>query len=246
LQLAAEVLYVMRLKVHGGAPLKMLKMLSLVVLALLATSTVRADDTRVNNNGGGDPDIPACGSNPISSNSQGVIDFSCLVTSVASGGTGALTTITDEAPDSADGGALTCASQLVTVDGWSETSTVNPGGIDTCTLTAPKYVSLQTYWNLLLTGDPYLGGPTIQYFYNDGDCDLDDFVLGIPVGCTLNIDNFNVAGNPNSGTSPFAPNTAFGVAGDNSPLPSLPEPGTLSLLLIGLTGLPFVRRMFAR
>jgi len=251
------MLYLQRSKMRGGARVKMVRLVSLVALVLFAASIVRADDTRVNNNGGGDPDIPACGSSPVMANAQGVIDFSCLVTSVSSGGTGALTKITDEASDSADGGGLTCASELVTVDGWKETQTVNPGGVDTCTLTAPTYVTPQVYLNIAtVTGclqlpplpscDPYLGGPTIQTFYNDGDCDLDDFVLGLPVGCTLNIDNFNVAGNPNSGTSPFAADGAFGVAGNNEPLPSLPEPGTLSMLLIGLTGLPLVRRKFAR
>src|SRR5271170_28578 len=192
LTLAARMLYPQRLKLRGGARVKMFRLVSLVALVLFAASIVRADDTRVNNNGGGDPNIPACGSTTIMSNAEGVIDFSCLVTSVSSGGTGALTMITDEAPDSADGGALTCASQLVTVDGWSETQTVTPGGVDTCTLKAPTFVTSLTYLNLLFSGDPYLGGPTINTFYNDGDCDLDDFVLGIPVGCTLNIDNFNV------------------------------------------------------
>jgi hypothetical protein len=233
---------------------KFWKMLSLVSLLLLAASIVRADDTRLQN-GGGPGGSPPCGSNEFSSNAEGVINFDCLVTSTEAGGTGMLFSFTDEAPDSADGGVLNCSGPLVTIDGWTETQTVSPGGTDTCTLTAPTYVTKQVYDNIdiatgcnlrLPTCDPYVGGPTLSTFINDGDCDLDDFVLGIPVGCDLIIDNFNVFNNPSSGTSPFAADTNLGVGANGTPLPPLTEPGTLSLLLLGLGSLPFVRRKLAR
>jgi hypothetical protein len=222
--------------------LKILKLLAVMAMVLLGVSIVRADDTVIHvNPDDTPPGLSPCGSNLIPT-PGGVINFTCVVTSVASGGTGPLTVITTEASNAGDGGALTAVSQLVTVDGWTLTET-DPAGIDTFTLTAPTHVTLQTYLNLLATGDPYFGGPTINTFLNDGDCDLDDFVLGIPVGCVVNLNNFlnGVSGE----TSPYT-GSAIGLAGNNDPLPALPEPGTLPLLLIGLTGVPFVRRKFAR
>jgi hypothetical protein len=214
-------------------------MLSVVVVVFFAASIVRADDTKVNMNGGGGGS-PACGSNTASAGSTGLLSTDCVVTNV----TGAVTTFSFEVADAnttGGGGGLTCASDLASVDGWSGVLTAhNPGGIDVCTLTAPTTVSLQTYLKLLLTGDPYLGGPTLSTFLNDGDCDFDDFVLGIPVGCHITFDSAT------DGSGFFAPNAPVGFAVNGNQLPSLPEPGTLALLLVGLTGLPLVRRKFAR
>lgn len=236
--------------------MRLLKFLTLVALFAFAVGVAHADDTRTQSGGGGGMS-PVCGSNVFSSNAQGVINFDCAVTSQSSGGTGMLFSYTIEAPDSADFGALNCSSFLVTVDGWTETQSENPGGIDSCTFTAPKYVTPQVYLNIAtVTGclqwppaptcDPYLGGPTLSTFVNDGDCDFDDFVLGIPVGCDLIIDNFNVFNNPSSGISPFAANTNLGDSVNGISLPALPEPGTLSMILLGLASLPFVRRKLAR
>lgn len=217
--------------------MKFVRMLSVVAVVLFAASIVRADDTKVNM-GGGPGGSPACGSNTAAADGSGALTADCLVTNA----TGAVTTFSFEVLDANTiGGGLTCASQLSSVDGWTGTlSSHNPGGLDVCTLTAPTTVRLLTYLNLLLTGDPYLGGPTLSTFLNDGDCDLDDFVLGIPVGCDIKIDS--VTGSAGL----FTPGAPVGFASNNNPLPSLPEPGTLALLLIGLTGLPLVRRKFAR
>jgi len=222
--------------------LKFFRMLLVVAVVLFAASIVRADDTKVNM-GGGPGGSPACGSNTASADGSGALTADCNVTNA----TGPITTFSFEVLDANTlnggqiNGGLTCASQLASVDGWTGTLAAhNVGGVDICTLTAPTTVSLQTYWNLLLTGDPYLGGPTLSTFLNDGDCDLDDFVLGIPVGCDIKIDS--VTGSAGL----FTPGAPVGFASNNNPLPSLPEPGTLALLLIGLTGLPLIRRKFAR
>ena len=208
--------------------MKFWKMLSLVTLLLLAASIVRADDTRVVSEGGGGHS-PDCGSALFEVNGAGILSADCHV-SIAP-----VTTYTFEVADSSTtGGGLTCQSHLVTIDGWTLTPG-KTGGIDTCTFTAPTTVSWETKLKLWLMGDPYTGK-------NDGDCDLDDFVLGIPVGCDITFNNPSTAKNPNL----FVPDSEAGVASNGNSLPPLPEPGTLSLLLIGLASLPFVRRKLAR
>lgn len=216
--------------------MRFLRVLFVVTLVISAAGVVRADDTKVNM-GGGPGGSPACGSNLAAVDGSGALTADCLVTSA----TGAVTTFSFEVLDSNTiGGGLTCASDLSNI-GWTGTLTAhNLGGIDICTLTAPTVVSWQTYAYLLASGDPYLGGSTIQYFHNDGDCDLDDFVLGIPVGCDIKITSAT------GSIGLFALGTSVGFAVNNNLLPSLPEPATLALLLLGLTGLPLLRRKFAR
>jgi hypothetical protein len=247
LKLATHVLYSCRVQMRGGAPVKLARVFLLVALIVFAASIVRADDTRVvfEGGGGGSPD---CGSAlyqvPGSGPSEGILPIGtdCHVFST----TGPVTTFSFEVADSnTTGGGLTCQSNLVTMDGWSGPSAPihNANGIDTCTFTAPTTVTLQTYLNLLLNGDPYTGGPTISTFHNDGDCDLDDFVLGIPVGCDIDFNNPSTATNPNL----FVGGALVGISSDGDTPPSLlPEPGTLALLLAGMTTLPFIRRKFAR
>jgi hypothetical protein len=210
------------------------RLLAVAVLVLGTVGIVRADDTRVNMNGG-PGGSPTCGSNTANADNAGLLTADCAVS------TANVTTFSFEVLDANTiGGGLTCASNLTATDGWTGTLAAhNLGGIDICTLTAPSSVSLSTYLNLLLTGDPYLGGPTLDTFHNDHDCDLDDFVLGIPVGCDITINN-TVGGN-----SPFAPGTLVGFAVNGNSLPSLPEPGTLVLLLAGVSALPFLRRKTA-
>jgi hypothetical protein len=214
---------------------RFVRLFSIAALVLFAVGIVRADDTRVNMNGGGGGS-PACGSNVAAADGSGALTADCLVTNA----TGAVTTFSFEVLDAntlsngLPNGGLTCASQLSSTDGWTGTLTAhNVGGIDICTLTAPTTVSSAVIAALKALGDAYVG-------HNDGDCDLDDFVLGIPVGCDIKIDSA-------TGSSGFfAPNTPVGFAVNGNQLPSLPEPGTLALLLVGLTGLPLLRRKFAR
>lgn len=214
--------------------MRLLRFLAVAVLVLGMVGIVRADDTRVNMNGG-PGGSPPCGSNTANADNAGLLSADCLVT------TANVTTFSFEVLDANTiGGGLTCASKLTATDGWTGTLAAhNIDGIDICTLMAPTSVSMSTYVNLFLLGDPYTGGPTLATFHNDGDCDLDDFVLGIPVGCDIKIDNTT------GGNSPFAPGTPVGFAVNGNSLPSLPEPATLVLLLAGVSTLPFLRRKTA-
>lgn len=218
--------------------MKFVKVLSIAALVVIAGSTVRADDTRVNMNGG-PGGSPTCGSNlamvdGLSSSTPGVLTADCEVRAVGDmGGQGEVFAFSFEVADSNTiGGGLTCKSQLSANLGWT-LATQTVGGIDICSLTAPSSVSSTTKEFLRDLHDPYTG-------HNDHDCDFDDFVLGIPVGCDIKIDNTK------GGFSPFVPGAPVGFASNGSPLPSLPEPGTFALLLMGLTGLPLLRRKTAR
>lgn len=231
---------------HGGAFLKAFKAMAIVAVVLFASSIVRADDTRINNNGGGSPGDPQCGLDvPAAGNNQ-FYQYNCNATAA----TGIIKSFSFEVFDVNTGllpsdRGLTCSSNLTEI-GWTGPSgTVhNPGGVDVCTFTAPTSVSKETLDLLKKMHDPYTGSLT-GTGKSDGDCDLDDFVLGIVVNCGVHNNN----GTPNL-FSPFVDGVGgvvpvgFGVNGE---LPSLvPEPSSMSLVLIGLAGLPLVRRKFAR
>jgi hypothetical protein len=206
------------------------KMLSVTALVLFAASIARADDTRVNMNGG-PGGSPPCGSNSASADpNTGALTTDCNVTNA----TGTVTTFSFEVADANTiGGGLTCNSNLTNI-GWTGTLTSHiSGGVDICTLTAPESVSDATDDFLEELGDPH-------HVRNDHDCDLDDFVLGIPVGCDIKINNTV------GGLSPFVGGAPVGFSSNGDSLPSLPEPGTLGLVLVGLTGLPLIRRKLAR
>lgn len=214
--------------------MKLFKMLSVVALIVLGASIARADDTHLFNNGGGSPGDPACGSDIVFALGNGFLQFNCNATLQ----TGPITTFSFEVADgNTVGGGLTCQSNLTNI-GWTgpEGQVHNPGGVDVCTFTAPTSVSDETKDFLKKLKDPFTGK-------NDGDCDLDDFVLGIPVNCGIHTNNF--LDGKSGAFSPFVGGAETGL-GVNGALPSLPEPGTLALLLVGLTGLPFVRRKLAR
>jgi hypothetical protein len=223
--------------------LKLIKALLMVAALILCTvSAVRADDTTGTDSriviGTTPPGSPPCTAFQSLADSGGVISADCTV------GGSADTSITFYVP-TADllGGSLSCQSKLSSIDGWSAVAgSEDDAGteVSTCTLTAPTSVSLATYAKLLLTGDPYLGSPTTAK--NDGDCDLDDDVLGVPVGCDITFDT-------PSGVTPtddpndllFVPYSPFGVSFDGTISP-LPEPGSLALLLVGLLPLALLRR----
>jgi hypothetical protein len=226
-------------KLHGGAHLRAFRVIFAAAVLILASSVVRADgigDPRVNI-GGGPGGSPTCGSNTGTTGSAGLLAVDCIVVSASEGGTGTVTTFAFEIADiNTFSAGITCSSTTSKTGliGWSFTPPANViGGIDTCTATAPTTVSPMTIAILKAMGDPYTGK-------NDGDCDADDFVLGIPVGCDIKITSL-------TGEDLFKANAPVGFASNGDSLPSLlPEPGTVSLLLLGLTGLPFLRRKVAR
>lgn len=217
---------------HGGAFLKAFKAATLVTLMLFASCIVRADDTTIHNNGGGSPGDPQCGLDVPMTVSNALYVYNCNATAA----TGTITNFSFEVPDAFTiGGGLTCLSNLTQI-GWTGPSgpVHNPGGEDVCTFTAPTSVSTATINFLKGIGDPYTG-PLTGTGKSDGDCDLDDFVLGIVVNCGVH--------NNNGTTTSFSP-----FVGGAQPLfvVNAPEPSSMSLILIGLAGLPLVRRKFAR
>jgi hypothetical protein len=214
-----------------------IKAVAVAVVLLFASSIVRADgvDPRPSL-GGGPGHSPTCGSNTGSTGS-GLLALDCHVVSVSDGGTGPVTKFSFEVADiDTFSAGITCVSAAAPgqfpLIGWTITSTNVSGGIDTCLATAPTTVSDATKDLLKKMKEPYTGK-------NDGDCDSDDFVLGVPVGCDLLISSFTPQ-------DLFVANKPVGFASNDDALPVLPEPGTVSLLLVGLAGLPFVRRKFAR
>jgi|SRR5580693_4492734 hypothetical protein len=221
-------------KLHGGAHLRAFKLIFAAAVLFLASSVVRADgigDPRVNM-GGGPGGSPTCGSNTGTTGSAGLLSVDCIVVAASEGGTGTVTKFAFEVADiNTFSAGITCSSKNLI--GWSFTSVNVSGGIDTCFATAPTTVSATTLAILKAMHDPFTGK-------NDGDCDADDFVLGIPVGCDIKITSL-------TGQDLFKVNAPVGFASNNDSLPSLlPEPGTVSLLMLGLTGLPFLRRKVAR
>jgi hypothetical protein len=233
--------------------LKLKNFLAVAGLVVLGAAAVHADslgDGRLVIGGtpGGDPP-PTCGS------SQGTTDVNGGIDSVCEVGAGQLiTSITFAIPDADTNGGLTIVSPLTSdfqgvlsfLD-WTETgncdgsSDNNPGGIDACTLNAP----------VLPTGE---GVTELENLFtklgliNDGDCDADDFIFGIPGageggnsptgnGCDI---SYNT--NSDSANQLFVGDAPFDLATNNLPLQSLPEPSSLAMLLVGLAGIPFLRR----
>jgi hypothetical protein len=223
----------------------------IAALILFAANVVRADDTTDDGDsriviGTTPPGSPTCTGFQSAANPDGTISADCTVEGSDS------TTFTFYAPTSdllpAPGqtvGALSCRSSLQLI-GWSvASSSTTLGGQDVseCTFTAPTSVSLATYAYLLLTGDPYFGPPNADS--NDGDCDLDDDLLGIPVGCDVTFSSPTGATTANGQL--FAPNAQFGFSPTGPDgVTAFPEPGSLALLLVGLAPFLLLRRRTAQ
>lgn len=111
------------------------------------------------------------------------------------------------------------------------TNGTTPGAIDKCLLTAPTQPTGEL-WTLMEQWMTQAG------IINDGDCDIDDFIFGIPVGCDITFTT--------TLAQPFVGDVKYDASTNGSPLAPLPEPGSLSLVLVGLAGLPILRRKFAR
>ncbi|HKD64719.1 MAG TPA: PEP-CTERM sorting domain-containing protein [Candidatus Acidoferrales bacterium] len=197
--------------------MRALKLITVAAVLIFASSVVRADglDGRVNVNGGG-PGSPPCGSLQFFADANGDFTVDCTTTVNTP-------SITFAALDSQTNGGLSCLSNL-TMIGWTNSSSM-ANGIDACTFTAPTSVSTATILFLISIGDPYKG-------FNDGDCDLDDFVLGIAKGCDVKVTT----------SLPFTPGAVGDLSVNGAPLLPFPEPASLGLLATGLTALFVGRR----
>jgi hypothetical protein len=217
---------------HGGALLRSIKFISVVAVVLFASSIVRADgaDGRVNVNPGPDPILPSCGSAQFFADSTGAFNVACDTTVNTP-------TITFGALDSQTNGGLSCASNLTSIFSgpmskfnWTASTGTLPGGVDTCTFTAPKEP------DFLSDFESFLG----QFGAFDDDknnCDLIDSVFGIQKGCSINFDT-NI-----DGSQLFAPGAAGDVSVNGAPLLPIPEPSSIGLLAIGFVALFFGRRL---
>jgi hypothetical protein len=223
-------------RICGGVILKLFRALSLVALLAFAVTTALAD-------GGGDgqpklsgkgPGSPNCSSFQASTNAAGqILDEDCTVTGTAA------TTIFFAAPDAGTNGGLTCSANQLVAIGWTQNAnvqtTINGVVTDECSFTAPaaNKVSLKDIANA--------AWETLTQSTGDCNCDWDDFITGIPVGCDIAVTTAGDAPN-----QLFAPNTQFDVSPTQANLIPFPEPGTLWLLVIGFAGLAIVQRKFAR
>lgn len=222
--------------------MKLFKFLSLVAVLTLSVSSALAD-------GGGDgqpklgasgPGSPNCSSFQGTTNANGTINSDCTVT-----GTAATTiffamvnSLTSPNPNTL---GLTCSAPQLTAIGWTQNPntqvTINGNLVDECSFSAPtsSQVSLQDVANALLES---VLTPTGN---GDCNCNWDDFVTGIPVGCDI-----TVTTNGDSPSQLFAGNAAYDVAPTQGDLIPFPEPGTIWLLGLGLAGLVIVQRRMAR
>ncbi|MGH9746176.1 MAG: hypothetical protein ACRD59_08710 [Candidatus Acidiferrales bacterium] len=243
--------------------MKMFKLMTAVAVVLLASTVVRADglgDGRVGVSGGSGASGD-CNSFQLTTDGTGAIttgpNTECKVTGanatsitvavpVGQTGTGPglqvysplLMNVTSQVP--------AWAQSWLAQFNWTESCPATPvtaGGVSAfeCILTAPTMPTdpvSQGILNLL----------TQLGVINDGDCDNDDFVFYIPIGCDIKFTTDALAGLP--GDTPdqlFSQNAQLGSTTNGSTdFVPFPEPGVLSLLLVGLAGLPIVRRRMAR
>jgi hypothetical protein len=239
--------------------LKLMNALLVTALVLFTMGVAHADDFSGGDSriviGGGGPGSPSCTGYQELANSDGTLSADCTVdpNTVA-------TSITFAVPSNEVlGGALTCNSVLTSINWTATSSTV--GGVDECTFTAPSDPNGELRYLLFnpagraayfyaITHDP--GGFNLDF--NDGDCDLDDFLVGIPggneggngsVGCDITFST--IAGATIDNTEALTSDAIYDVSptGPGGLVP-FPEPGTLALLLIGLAPLGFLRRREAQ
>jgi hypothetical protein len=193
---------------------------------------------------------PSCGGFQFSANGGGQVSSSCEVTGSE------VTSITVAVPTTEANGGLQIFSSLTSnVTGnlpswlppsivtalsqfnWSSScgsGFVGDVAVSECTLAAPAVPPNSSGILNLLT---YAG------IINDGDCDADDFVFGVPVGC-----DFNFTTNTDSLNQLFAPYATVDAGVNGAPLaPFTPEPSTAILFGLGiLPMLPFALRRARR
>ena len=239
----------------------MLKVFSAVAVLMLASAAVRADgmsDGRVGVSGGSGAS-GNCDSFLLTTDGTGAITttteckvISANATSIAIavpvGETGSApglqvyspltTNVTSNAPQ--------WAQSWLSQFNWTESCPATPviaGGVSAfeCILTAPTMPTDALSTTILNT-------LTNLGVINDGDCDNDDFVFFIPIGCDIKFTTGALPGfNGDSGGQLFSPNAQIGstINGTGNFMP-FPEPGVFSMVMIGLAALPFARRRMAR
>jgi hypothetical protein len=230
--------------------LKLISAFVVAVLVLFAAGLAHADDisggdSRIVIVPGDPPPASSCGGIQVTASGSGTIsDTDCQVMGSA------VTSIIFAVPTTdVLGGGLSCSLSVGGVAlssiGWSSASSVisvDGTSADECTFTAPKTLTPAAWLAVELTGD----GVPLSYIgsskpYDDGDCDLDDFTLGIPVGCDIGISTPTGATIEN--TEAFTAGATVDLSGSGvTGLTAFPEPGTLAMLLIGLAPLVFLRR----
>jgi hypothetical protein len=209
----------------------------MAALLVFAVSVARADSGGDGQPklGGSGPGSPDCNSFQGSADANGNINADCTVSGAAQ------TTIIFAAPDNTTNGGLTCSANRLVAIGWTQNAnvqtTINGVVTDECSFSAPtaSTVTLQDLANSVLES---AFSPTGN---GDQNCNWDDFVFGIPVGCDVTV---TTAGDPSNEL--FTPNAQFDVAPSTSDLVPFPEPGTLWLMVLGLGGLAIMQRKLAR
>ena len=213
---------------------RILAVLASVFLAASAARATGSGDGRAGLSGGAPPGTPSC------NDFQGSFDPAGLLSSpVACDLSVSTNTVGFAVPAALTNGGLSCDLSFFTSLGWTATTgsfiASNGEKVDYCEATAPSPKNDPlAYWNdeLLYA----LGLPK-----DDGKCDKWDFLLSAPAGCSIFTNTPIAADNFVGGASYDVSDS--GVGGFEV---FVPESGTVSLFILGLVGLPFFRRRFAR
>ena len=241
----------------------MLKVMSAVAVLLLASAAVRADgmgDGRVGVSGGSGASGD-CNSFQLTTDGTGAITTGPNTECKVSGANASSITIAVPVGETGTGPGLQVYSPLLTnvtsqVPQWAQSWLSQFDWTESCPAT-PVTAGGESVFECILTAptmptDPVstaiLDALTQLGIINDGDCDNDDFVFYIPIGCDIKFTTGALPGSDGDTQGQlFSGNAQLGSTtnGSNNFMP-FPEPGVFSLLFVGLAALPFARRRMAR